>query len=555
MVRLFDWTPAANLPYFLAPSGPRFPDLPRSPYPNIQQVSQFLSKLRTILVHREMREFLAWCAPALLVGLVLRVMLCVQMPYAYYHDDTPDFLTTPDRLLHDYRFELHEKKTFLVPILFTLPFYLKVPTLITIPIFQHFLGLALVVLIGGLCRLWFRYWRVFIIPLTLLTAVNPFFLWYEHTIMAEPVFIFCTALVALAGTLYVQDQSPARFYFLLTALFLEAGARPEGKLLFGFGIFLVALLHWQSWRSAWPRFAIIVVLAVVTHFITKTSQAGLLLYTSVVRLTPKDLKCAPDFEPYIAPIREDLQRRWDEKPQFPKVRDRRAVNAAVDQYLKDHPEVRARKKQQGVEKFCLSLAKETCLARFSELPNHVYHKFRAVANDAPSGRLDNDWLFDKQRAAYQGAIKRSLALAPELTGYTLTTPEELNQFVDTHYGAVPWFNRWMDLWLDVVNHFRFPDLLVPNPDYPGVPVYHDGIPYYFLIAAIGLVVVALRRDPLQVFHIAWGLTLLAFFYTIILTANVRPRFRIVFEPFWFVYIGLLAECLWLTALAPFRRRE
>ena len=189
---------------------------------------QSISKFKAILRLPDTREFLLWCAPALLAGLILRVFLCLHLPYAYYHDDAPDFLTTPDRLLHDHRFELHEKKTFLVPILFTIPFFLKIPTLITIPILQHALGLGLVLLLGLLCRFWFHYWRVFIIPLTLLAAINPFFLWYEHTLMAETIFIFCTTLVALAGTLYTQDQSRNRFLFLLVALFLEAATIGSG---------------------------------------------------------------------------------------------------------------------------------------------------------------------------------------------------------------------------------------------------------------------------------------------------------------------------------------
>jgi hypothetical protein len=482
------------------------------------------------------------------------VVLCVHLPYAYYHDDSPDFLTTPDRLLHIHRFELHEKKTFLVPMLFTPFFYLKIPALITIPIFQHALGLALVLLVGLLCRLWFRHWRVFIIPLTMLTALNPFFLWYEHTLMAEPTFIFCTCLVALAGTLYALDQSRGRFLFLLIALFLEAGARPEGKLLFGFGLLLIVLLHWRSWRLDWPRLVIVLVLAVVTHFVTKTSQAGLLLYTSVVRFTPTELRAAPGFDPYIAPIRADLQRRWEEKPQFPKVRDRRAVAAAVESYLKSRPELQSGRRHQGVDNFCLTLAKETCLRNFGALPDHVYHKFRAVAVESPSGRLDNAWLFDKQRDAYLESLKRTLALAPQLTGHAFTTSEEVAHFLETHYGEVPWFNRWLDAWLAAVNHFHFPDQPVPNPQYPTVPLVHPGVPYYFLAAAFGLVAVAFRRGTLQIFHVAWGLTLLAFFYTIMLTANVRPRFRIVFEPFWFIYLALLAECVWLALAAPFRRR-
>src|SRR4051794_29258216 len=66
---------------------------------------------------------------------------------------------------------------------------------------------------------------------------------------------------------------------------------------------------------------------------TQTSQAGLPLYTSMARLTPTELSCAPGFDPFIEPLRTDLQKRWAEKPSFPKVRDRRLVSAAVEGYL------------------------------------------------------------------------------------------------------------------------------------------------------------------------------------------------------------------------------
>lgn len=205
--------------------------------------------------------------------------------------------------------------------------------------------------------------------------------------------------------------------------------------------------------------------------------------------------------------------------------------------------------------FCKKLALETCLQNFAYLPIHIYHKFRAVAVEAPSGWFDRSWLFEKQRSAYEGALPRTMRLADGLTGEAIASEAELHRFFDTRYGEVPWFNALQTRWLATVNALHFPDLRVPNPEYPTVPIYHFGVPYYFLIAAIGLLVVMFRRDPLQTFHIVWGLTLLGFFYTIMLTANVRPRFRIVFEPFWFIYIALLAECLWLAIAAPFRRRE
>ena len=176
---------------------------------NRGSVSKTIAPPESTLFPSSLRQVFVWCLPALLLGAALRVSLMVQMPHAFFHDDSPDFLQTPERLLHEGKFDIHAKKTFLTPIVFTVPFLLPAPPLVTISLFQHVLGLVLVFVVGGLGRLWFQHWKWFIIPITLLTAANPFMLWYEHTIMAETLFVFCTALVAFAGTLYCLDRSAA----------------------------------------------------------------------------------------------------------------------------------------------------------------------------------------------------------------------------------------------------------------------------------------------------------------------------------------------------------
>jgi len=517
-------------------------------------VSKIFASVQAFLRHPRLHEVLRWCLPALLIGLVLRVMITVEMPYAYYHDDGPDFLCTPDSLIHQHKWEIHEKKTFLVPILFTLPFALPAPALVTIPILQHVLGLGLIVLIGALCRLWLKHWKVFIIPLTVLAAVNPFFLWYEQTVMAETTFVVCTVFLTVIGTLFVQRPTATRLGWLIAALVLEAGARPEGKLLFGFALFAVVLIHWGDWRQLGRRFAVVAVAGLITHFATKTSQAGLLLYTSVARLTPANLTSAPGFDPYIAKIREDLQARWEERPQFPRVRDRKAIAAAVGQYLKDDPSHGKVKHQSDVNIYCLSLAKETCLRSLPQLPGLAGTKFRLVANESPAGRFDNEILFGKQREAYVDNAERTVRLSKALVGAHLPDEAAINGWMDQHYGEVPWFNTLSDSWLKAVNALRLPDRQYPNPHFPTVPIIYYGVPLYFLLAGLGLVVLMFRRGTLQRFHVAWGLTLLAFFFTIMLTANVRPRFRFVFEPFWFLYIAALAETLWIAAKSLLVRR-
>jgi hypothetical protein len=293
-------------------------------------------------------------------------------------------------------------------------------------------------------------------------------------------------------------------------------------------------------------------LAIATHFLTKTSQAGLLLYTSVVRFTPTDLKHAPGFDPYIAPIRADLQQRWSERPSFPKVRDRRLVSAAVKSYLKDTAADGQAKSHGNSNAFCLKLATETCRRNLFALPGLVIDKFRYAAPYSPAGRLDHHWLSEKQRHAYEGSLPLVKRLAPRLFGRGIQTEAQIHEFIGTHYQPVPWVDQLSDRWLAVVKHFRLPDRVYPGTN-PRKPFVYLGVPYYFLLAAAGLVAVAFRRGALQPFHLAWGLTLLGFFFVIMLTGNVRPRFRLVFEPFWFLYIGLLLELLWLLSTRLFRR--
>jgi hypothetical protein len=516
-------------------------------------VSRLTESVHAFFRDPRVREVVLWCLPALVIAAGLRVAISAAMPYAYFHDDAPDFLTTPDRLIHEHKWELHEKKTFLVPILFTAPFALPWPALISIPIAQHLMGMGMILIIGALCRWWMLEWKVFILPLTVLAAVNPFFLWYEHTLMAETTFVFCTLLVALAGTLYVEKQSFGRLIFLCAALILESGARPEGKLLFGFGLFLLILVHRRNLRVEWRRLAILAAIALLTHLATKTSQAGLLLYTSVARLTPRELNSAPGFDPYIAPIRADLQRRWEERPQFPRVRDRKAIAEAVERYLKEEAVHAKFKRQKDVNKFCMKLARETCLKNLRHLPGLALTKFRLVVTESPAGRFDEAMLFDKQRSAFADSLQRTLRLSEGLTGVAFKDETELHRWIDTHYGVVPWFNHLTDRWLAVVNAARLPDARYPHPEIPSLPIFYHGIPLYFVVAAIGLVVAMLRIGQLQTFHVAWGLTMLGFFFVIMLTANVRPRFRIVFEPFWFIYIALLLDTMWAVARALVRR--
>ncbi|MEI9895934.1 MAG: hypothetical protein WDN28_19190 [Chthoniobacter sp.] len=154
-----------------------------------------------------MREFLWFCVPALLLGLILRAVMTWQMPYGYMQFDSADFLFTICTYFERHHVVIHTKRTFLVPLLYTLPFILRLPALIFIPIAQHLSGLGVVLMSGALVRFWLASWRWVIIPVTLLLAANPVLLWYEHALMSESAYLFFVFALALAGTLFTS--SPA----------------------------------------------------------------------------------------------------------------------------------------------------------------------------------------------------------------------------------------------------------------------------------------------------------------------------------------------------------
>jgi len=73
-------------------------------------------------------------------------------------------------------FEIDQKKTFLTPLLYSLPALADIPVLYFSAALQHCFGVLLVMIIGLLTKAWLPAWRLWIVPLTFLIAINPILL-------------------------------------------------------------------------------------------------------------------------------------------------------------------------------------------------------------------------------------------------------------------------------------------------------------------------------------------------------------------------------------------
>ncbi len=537
-------------------------------------------RLRVFLADGRVHEFLWYCVPGIAVGFVLRAAFMASMPFGYYHPDTHDFLTTVYSLVIRHHWTIHGKTTFLTPVLYLLAFFPKAPALIVIPLAQHLRGLLMVLFVGALARLWFIRWRWWIVPLTVLAAMQPAVLFWEHTLMSESGFVFCAVMLALAGSVFARWPARLTYGFLLGAMVCVAAARPEGNLWQGTGVLLVLIVYGRQWRREWRKILGTGLVALGMLSITKTSHSGLLLYSSMVQFTPDEPKVAPGFGPYILPTRDLYRAKRAERVADDVVKASRPIQAALAAYATDHPRAKLglpftrKQKKAGADEavsgteddelpgvdlrhgnnlsdVCRRLAIEAARQHPFELPGYAWRKFLARLRDDPGGRIEDYTFHHKQAVSLIGNANISQALGRALSGSPLDTPEQAQAFVDGHYDLmrVRWFNDLEAGWQSAVNHLHLPDRAYSAVyNLPGLTVFH-------LLGMLGAAVALGRPGRSRRFHRAFVPTVAAAGFIVMLTAAVIPRHRFVWEPFWLLYGFFLLDSVVvvLSWLSPRRR--
>src|SRR5205823_6522751 len=198
--------------------------------------------------------------------------------------------------------------------LYTIPPLLHLPVMQTIALSQHLLGLVLVVIVGFLVAYSFKLWRIWIIPVTVLIAINPTLLWYEHVMLPEFLYAFFVVTTALAGLLFYKAPDDFKFRALVTSLFLTAAARPEGKFFWLFGLALIVVAYWPDKAVLRRKAMTILVFTILSFVLNRTYQSGSLLYSNIAHLTPRKLWTAPGFAEKNASYFANLRERWKVVP-------------------------------------------------------------------------------------------------------------------------------------------------------------------------------------------------------------------------------------------------
>ena len=491
-----------------------------------------------------------YCIPALLVGVALRIVLTVHMPWGYVQYDTAEYLETPFRLLKSGAFFVNGKRGFLVPILFTIPFLLHIPALIAIPLGQHVLGLAATVMSGALVRFWFRCWRWFIVPVTLFVAVNPSMLWYEQTIMGESEFLFALIFLALAGTLWAQRQSRGSFVLLLVALVCAAGARPEGRIFFGFGLLLAALVLWGQWLRLGKCTGAMLVVAMAGALIVRQSTAPQLLYASLIQLTPDKSRLLPGVEPYIIPLRDQVRTQSAGDP-MQLVKVSKKVRDAIDPYLWTKSN-NTREYYKQLNLTLRDLCLDAIMAHPVEAAGIPLQKFRLASDSWSAYQFTEAALHKDQVAAYMADKWIYEVLGKGMTG-TVLDKTAMQDFIETHYdaGRVAWLGKLQAAWNNAIIWWRTADH--PSRGRRWVHDFAGGVPgglqmvpgvaRFYPLALLGMLTAMVWPDPGRKVHLAWVPVMLAVWLAAMFVGVTNARYRFVYEPFCFIYVCLLTDCV------------
>jgi hypothetical protein len=485
------------------------------------------------------RAVLWLCLPALIVGVALRVWLTRQVPLAYFNQDVLGFLETAIGLHTHSEFDLNRKRTVLVPVFYWLLSLTKLPLASIVPIIQHVLGCLIVAVFGFLGRVIFRSWKIFVILLTLLLAIDPNLLFYEHYLMAELPFLFCIVLMTVAGAWYAISRSIPSLLALLVFFFFTSIARPEGKLFVLFPLLLIVLSQWRNWRPLAMHAAALVAAFLLCASLKSGSEGGLLLYTWVVHLTPDKLTVAPDFPPVIANIRQAAVADWQRHDQrlykMPvgwQFETRRKILKTVTAYL-GATSLPEDDQFRVANKFCTKVAIETCLRRPFSAAFVMVKKGIGKIRELTGNEMENGLLRDKTADVLQRSPEAEILL----TRTGLRGPDEAQAFVVAHYPEeVPWFNTLRKYWSNAIN-----GISIPRDEWRFAGAKWPAIPVFYMLAIAGLITAISQKSALRSWHISLAICFGFVLSVVMLTANVRGRFRFFLESFWLLYFLVFAD--------------
>jgi len=474
-----------------------------------------------------------FCVPALVIGFALRAALMAHMPFAFFISDTSEFITAPSDV-----FKM-SARTPVGKILYVIPGLLKQPLLPWAALVQHLAGLGAVFAVGCLCRLWLTHWRWWIVPVTVLVAIHPSLLWYEHMCLPDSLYVALVLASAAVGGSYFRNPTRRTLIWFAVVLTITAATRQEGFLMLPFGILLVVSRHRHALRAHLGRVAVMAAVLLVAAATSKTTQGGQMLLTSTVHLAPDQLWFTPEFSSTARELRELFAAEW---PAYPARHNpsRRLIVGRVKQFISETQGAKAAESDSRNNRLCKRVAMEIALRNWWRMPGIAYHKFLATLLERPAPTFGSDWAHEKHVAVFFGKPgeppQKDASFMKAYLGREFASREEAEAELPKIYRVMnpDWLTAFQQWFYSVEFGWASPDRTVGPQTVPGLPVF-------YLIGFAGLVIAALRSRTWLSYRQLWLLFVLFAAFAIFATTSLRSRYRLIYEPWFLIGLGCLFD--------------
>ena len=287
----------------------------------------------------------------------------------------------------------------------------------------------------------------------------------------------------------------------------------------GFGLLLIVLVQWGQWKALAIRLAVFFGLAAVVLPMTRTGQAGQLLYATVLPLAPDESKVAPGFAARVRPLRDEIRARQGALTNLQSLEQR--LTEMTGDYLSEQGVI-----DPDTNALCQKLAFEACLHEPLALPGLAIRKFLSAAHGPISIGYDEPRLQQKLNIGFNRKGRLGV-LSKRLTGMDLKDEAGVAAFVAAHYHVMPWYDVIEVGWNWLTKTEKKDNGLGATAP--------PRLPAFFAFGLIGMAVVAATAGRLRKFQIAWLLSLAGLWFAVHLAGVVNPRYRFVFEPFCLIY--------------------
>ncbi len=265
------------------------------------------------------REVVWLCLPALLIGAVLRISLMTAIPEGYYGADSNSYFGMTKNLWVEGEISISAKRRWIYPLLLVPTPLLPGRTAIWIAAAQHLLGLATIFGIGWIVAHLTRHRKIWVPAVTVMAAMWPRMLWYEHEIIAEGLllasFVFAVALVFPINAL--KDRK--RLFWFIVAMTVIVAVKPHGRP-FWLGLMGAAVLiagnplRWGTKNLIAAGASFLILLSAGS-----SSQGNWLLLSSVFPLVKTEGK---KWEEYRAVLRPQVEQARADLSQYPWIQNR-----------------------------------------------------------------------------------------------------------------------------------------------------------------------------------------------------------------------------------------